>query len=115
MVGQGEPEKPEPVMPRALQEEQDEAVKARAVPGQDRIRATTTRKMRDDLEHVFDQMQTEVAAKVKKNAGHLETHPADDSVWWDGDKWERELLQALRPHALNAADDTVAKVDRLLG
>jgi hypothetical protein len=87
----------------------------RAIPGQDKLRATTTRRMQADLEAVFERMQADVAAKVRRNAKHLETHPNDTAVWWDQARWERELSRALRPAALNAAEATVEKVDAQLG
>jgi hypothetical protein len=85
------------------------------VPGQARLRAVTSKRMQADLERLFSKMQNEVTAKVRRNAKHLEAHPNDDTVWWDGEKWERELMRVLRPHALNAAEDTAEKVASMLG
>ena len=136
-VGKGAPEPPAPAVPfmpmqrdEAPPEEEPEeeaaededspvkaildAAKARAVPGQDRLRAQTTRGMERALERVFARMQAEVSAKVKRNAAHLASHPNDDSVWWDEAKWQREITNAIRPPALNAAAATVDKVEAML-
>lgn len=52
----------------------------------------------------------EIAARVERSAGHLAKRPKDDSPWWDGEKWDRALLDILTPHYTRTYDEVGKRV-----
>lgn len=54
------------------------------------------------IDAFLSRQREEIAARVERSAGHLAKRPKDDSAWWDGEKWDRALLDILTPHYARA-------------
>lgn len=47
---------------------------------------------------VLGEQRAEIAGRVERNAAHLAKRPKDTASWWDGAKWDKRLMDVLRPH-----------------
>lgn len=72
-------------------------------------------KIQRDLEAFLKRQRSEVLSKIKSNADHIARKPGDASSWWDDEKWDRELMDVLRPYAAGIAEITVEQTDKVLG
>lgn len=94
------PEFPEPpeIEGKARAIEGKSKIGDRLTAAHDRFTKRAERELERTINGILAEQRAEIAARVKRNAEHLTTRPNDTSAWWDGDKWEKRLLEALRAH-----------------
>jgi hypothetical protein len=57
---------------------------------------TMTPQIRKRVANVLDRQKAEIAERIRKHSAAIERNPKDQSVWWNQDKWDREMAAALR-------------------
>ena len=67
------------------------------------------------LAAILAEQRDEIAGRVERNAAHLATRPKDDASWWDGEKWDKRLLDALTPHYARTYDEVGKRVAAAFG
>ena len=63
---------------------------------------------------VLADQRVEIAAKIRRHAALIARRPADATVWFDARKWDAKLTEAIRPHAMTAAESVAATVEQVL-
>jgi HK97 family phage portal protein len=62
-----------------------------------RVEREFTPQLRQSLETVFRAMSKDIRRKVVRRADHISAQPADESVWWDEERWTRQFSETLQP------------------
>jgi phage portal protein BeeE len=73
-----------------------------------------TPKIKKDLAAFLTTQQRDIAALVRKNAGHISSKPSDTDAWWRPDDWDAKLLKVLAPYATEIANLTVTQTKQAL-
>lgn len=57
----------------------------------------TAQRVQRRLAAFLDDQRAEIVKRLEARGEAIARKPADDSVWWDGDKWDRELQRLIEP------------------
>jgi len=66
-----------------------------------------TPQMQAAVEKVLAAQRVEIARRLIANAAHIEAKPSDTAAWWDENRWDAAMLEAVKPY-VSAITETVA-------
>jgi phage portal protein BeeE len=67
------------------------------------------------IDKILSDQRAEISSRVSRYSGHLAKEPNDTSVWWDGDKWERRLMETLTAHYRRTYSEVGERVSEVFG
>lgn len=84
----------------------------------DRVRETSTARIKRDLAKVLSAMGRDIAGRVREKSGQVARKPSDYQLWLPKSKeaeWAKEIAKVLNPHLSLAAETVGAKVHKQMG
>lgn len=78
------------------------------------VERTSVPRIKSAVDDVLEEQKREIIARIRANAAHIVAHPNDDDVWWNQDKWDRRMKEAIRPEQVRVAESVATHIGDVL-